>query len=357
MAGQQHGQDNGRQRGQSAPQNGQNGQQAALAETTSAKFVASVEKHFTAEIGDALAWTDYEKTLAQHMFLKVDAQLKALEAKREEQNRTNATPLRWENVNMAKLALDTVHRVSLGLDALIPNHIHPIPYWNKRLKKYDIDLRVGYVGKDLCRRKLAVEEPLEVRYELVYETDVFVPHVKSMNNEVENYEFRITNPFDRGRVIGGFGYIRYADPTKNRLVLVTERDFKKAEAGAQTKDFWADNKWREEMMFKTVVHRVADKLPLDPRKVNSRSYAYIEAQEAEESFEREVEGEANYRLIDVETEDQDTDASEPPADDAGGQADAPAELQAAEAQPAEQPQPKREPAASGAGRQARMPGF
>lgn len=283
--------------------------QTALA-TTSARFVAEVERQFAAEMGGALAWTEYQKTLAQHLFLKVDMQLKALEAKRIDGGK-DAPPITWDNVNLSKLALDGVHRVSLGLDALIANHIHPIPYFNRRIGKYDLDLRVGYVGKDYCRRKLAVEEPVDVVYELVYDTDKFVPYFRSRTNEIESYDFEVTSPFKRGDVIGGFGYIVYQDPKKNRLIIVTQRDFDRAEAAARTKDFWSKDKSRIEMQYKTLVHRVTDKIPLDPRKANSASYTYVEAQESETSFDQQVVADANGEIIDVDGVVQ-YDAPEPP---------------------------------------------
>lgn len=280
-----------------AEQQPQGAQSTAVTETTSARFVAAVERQFAAEVGDSLAWTDFQKTLAQHLYLKCDAQFAALEVKRRN---NDAPPITWKNIDMQKLALDAVHRVSLGLDALVPNHIHPIPYLNSRTGKYDVDLRVGYVGKDYCRRKLAVEEPLDVIYQLVHETDEFTPYLRSRSNEIEGYEFKITKPFDRGEVVGGFGYIIYRDPKQNRLIIVTQRDFKRAEAAAKSGDFWGKDKSREEMQFKTIVHRVTDKLPLDPRKVNAKSYAYVEAQEASEDIEREADEQANGRIIDIE---------------------------------------------------------
>ncbi len=267
-------------------------------QTVSARFVESVEKQFAAELGSELSWSDYQKTLAQHMFLKVDASLKALEDKRDPAK--NKVPIKWENVNKQKLALDTVHRIGLGLDALIPNHIHPVPYLNGRTKQYDVDLRVGYLGKHYCRTTLAVEQPLDIIYNLVYDSDIFKPKMKSATNEIESYEFEITKPFSRGKVVGGFGYIMYEDPKKNKLVIVTERDFLKAESAAQSKQFWGADKWREEMQFKTLVHRVADKLPLDPKKVNARSYAYVDAQENEERVQQEVDEKGNGEVIDVE---------------------------------------------------------
>ncbi|MCM1566066.1 MAG: recombinase RecT [Dehalobacter sp.] len=290
---------------------------ATALETVSAKFVSQIERQFVAEMGSALAFTEYEKTLAQHMYVKIDATLKALEDKRGQKQ--DVVPYKWENVNLPKLALDAVHRIGLGLDALIPNHIHPIPYLNGKTKKYDLDLRIGYVGKDYCRRKLAVEEPLEVLYHLVHDTDIFKPHMKSLKNEVESFEFEIANPFNRGKVVGGFGYIMYEDPKKNKLIMVTERDFKKAEGGARTKDFWSEDKWREEMMYKTIVHRVSEKLSLDPKKVNAKSYAYVEAQENDERAQQEVDQNANKTTIDVKGEILDESEHGQPDPAASGQ--------------------------------------
>jgi len=284
--------------------------------TTSEKFVRAVERQFAAQLGDALRWSDYQKTLAQHLFVRVDQQLKALEAKRT----GDGAPLAWENVNMPKLALDAVHRVNLGLDALIPNHIHPVPYWNKRISKYDLDLRIGYVGEDYCRRELAVVKPVEVVYQLVHETDTFVPYLRDRNNTIETYEFTVNKPFDRGAVVGGFGYIRYADESLNRLVIVTQRDFKKAEAAAKSGDFWGENKFREEMQFKTVVHRVAAKLPLDPMKVNAASWAAVQDAETDAELESDMDRNANGPVIDITPEHMDDDpAGEYPA---GQQAEA-----------------------------------
>jgi recombination protein RecT len=280
--------------------NGNDTSKATALATTSERFVALVQRQFTAELGDTLAWTDYQKRLAQHLFLKVDAQLRYLESRRSNDRQT---PYTWANVNLQKLALDGVHRIGLGLDALIPNHISPVPYWNNSAKKYDVDLRIGYVGKDYCHRKFAVEEPVDIIYHLVHETDHFRPIMKSLANEVEGYEFEIRQPFDRGKVVGGFGYVMYADPKKNRLVLVSQRDFQKAEAAAGSREFWSDEKWRLEMMYKTVVHRTTSKIALDPTKVNAKSYAYVEAQERETEVAEEMAMEANREVIDVDVTD------------------------------------------------------
>lgn len=268
--------------------------------TASERFASEIARQFEAEAGSPVHFTPYERTLAQHLFLKVDACLKEFETKRND----NSKPAYiWQNVNMLKLALDAVHRIHLGLDALINAHLYPVPYLNGRTNKYDIDLRVGYRGKDYYRRNSAVEPPLDIRYELVYSNDRFAPIKKDFKNEVEGYEFEITSPFDRGNVVGGFAYISYDDPKKNLLVLVGEKDFKKSESAAKSKDFWS--KYPVEMRYKTLVHRATENLPVDPRKVNTAAYAYVESQDgdAEEQARRTINQSANGAPIIVYEDD------------------------------------------------------
>ena len=267
--------------------------------TGSERFLANVETQFAAEAGAPMAFTDHEKTLAQHLFLKVDNILKDLETKRLQASNPYGSPYTWQNVNMRKLALDAVHRVKLGLDALIPNHIHPVPYWNKREGKYDLDLRVGYIGQLYYRSQMAVEKPIDIALELVYKNDKFKPIMKSFSNEIESYEFDIENPFDRGDVIGGFGYLQFENPKKNKLIIVTEADFQKSRKAAQSKTFWDGHP--VEMRYKTLVHRVTERLEIDPKKVNSASYAHVENQANDDRVAREINENANQKEIDFET--------------------------------------------------------
>lgn len=269
--------------------------------TQSERFLKNVETQFAAEAGSPIAFSDYEKTLAQHLFLKVDNVLKDLETKRLAAAKPYGSPYTWANVNMRKMALDAVHRVQLGLDALIPNHIHPVPYFNKREGKYDLDLRVGYVGKAYYRRAVAVDEPVDIACELVYSTDEFKPIKKSFSNEIESYEFNITNPFKRGDIIGGFGYLVYEDSRKNTLIMVSEEDFEKSKNAAQSKTFWDGHP--VEMRFKTLVHRVTEKLEVDPKKVNATAYAYVESQEEESELRREVNENANSEILDFKVDE------------------------------------------------------
>lgn len=281
---------------QQTPENG-TGTSITPVAAASTRFLSEVERQFGEQLGEGLSFTAHEKKLAQHLYVKVDATLKAMDERRIKAGQSNKKPYAWANVNITKLAIDAVHRIGLGLDALIPNHIHPVAYWNGKINKYDLDLRVGYVGQDYCRRRLAVEPPIAITYELVHATDTFRALPRSQGRDVETYVFEINQPFDRGPAVGGFGYITYEDPRKNHLVLVTPRDFERARNAAQTQDFWKANDL--EMLYKTVVHRVTSKIPLDPEKVNAASYARIEEQEFAADFGTEVATQANRQLVDT----------------------------------------------------------
>lgn len=284
--------------------------------TASERFALQVEKQFSAEAGTVREFTEYERTLAQHLFLKIDSTLKELEAKRTSQKQDKA-PFTWENVNMRKLAIDAVHRVNLGLDALLPAHIYPIPYFNGKEEKYDLDLRIGYEGELYYKVENAGLKPISIRYELVYETDEFLPLIRDSKNDVESYTHKITNPFKRGKVLGGYAYIEYEVPQNNRLILVSMDDFNKAKGYAKSGDFWG--KHQEEMYKKTIIHRAMKYVKPDPKKVNMASYAYVENQNVQvDEVESEISFNANAETIDIEAYSEETgEVVEPPTQPKG----------------------------------------
>lgn len=282
-----------------------NDKKQEITKPTSERFTNAVLAEFTQNAGEIMAWGPHQKMLAQHLYVKIDTQLTELEAKRLKNGETKKAPIVWANINMQKLAIDTVRRIELGLDALAPNHISPIPYFNGKLKKYDLDLRIGYEGKMFYRREIAIDPPKDVRIELVYSTDKFKPIKKSSDVQVENYEFEITNAFDRGTVVGGFGYLIYDDETKNMIILVTKKDFDKSEKKGNA-TFWTG--YPDNMKYKTIVHRVADKLGIDPKKMNA-AVADAESQD-EREFEREIADNANQTIIDVDGDKMDAKTGE-----------------------------------------------
>lgn len=275
--------------------------------TASQSFVKKVERQFNAELGQGVNWSPLQQRLAQHLFVKADAALKALEIKRASNSyKQNDPAITWQNVNMTKLAIDAVHRVNLGLDALIDNHIHIIPYLNKRTGQYDVDLRIGYKGVDHIARNFSLEQPIEIKYQLVHATDSF--EMGSNEYGGEKPIFKQSNPFDPGKVIGGFGYIRYAEPARDRVVIVEYREFEKAKKASGGVEFWGgiqkkwvdkklvdgefDEKFEKEMQFKTVVFRVCKHLTLDPEKINADTVAAMRAAELD-AIDAQVEEEVS----------------------------------------------------------------
>lgn len=288
-------------------------QNQAIAKTTTApaeapqanmseRFMHKVIHEFSGSVGE-FQITEYQRQLIQGYFIGVDRALKTAEAERLRKNEANrdhkydnTLPITWANVNMADLALDVVHYARLGLDTMQANFITPIPYLNKKAERYDINLMLGYNGIKYIAEKFALCPPKNVTIELVYSTDSFTPHKKGRGNDVESYDFEIVNPFDRGSIVGGFGYIEYDDPKKNELVIMSMKDIEKRKPKYASANFWGGKAsewnngskvevdkegWFDEMCRKTIIREVYSPkhILLDPRKVDE-NYQYMKDREA-----------------------------------------------------------------------------
>lgn len=248
--------------------------------TASERFALAVEKQYGGEVGK-LTMTEYDKTLAQHLFVKIDAAFAEMNARKSGSD----ILVSWNNINMRKLAIDAVHRVQLGIDALIPGHLYPIAYFNGKTQQYDVDLRVGYKGELFYKMRASVKPVQDVRIELVYDTDEFTVYKKGVNCDVEGYDFRVTSPFARGELVGGFGYLCFDRAEDNVLVVLSKAEIERYRAAgkAANGNFWRD--WYEQMAYKTIAHRLMDKIILDPEKINVTAMAGVEA----EGFDRPQE--------------------------------------------------------------------
>lgn len=290
------------------------------------RFTSKVMTEFGSSVGGAVQVTDYQRQLIQGYFIAIDRALKTAEEERMRKNAgnrdhekyDNSLPIVWENVNLNDLALDVVHYARMGLDMMQKNHLFPIPYKNNKAQKYDITLMPGYNGVQYIAEKYAVEKPLAVTVELVYSTDTFQPIKKSAGIQVESYEFSITNAFNRGEVIGGFGYIEYPDPKKNKLVIMTKKDIEKRKPRYASANFWGGKQkvwengkqveqetdgWYEEMCLKTIKREVYSPkhIPIDPRKIDD-NYQYLkmrEAKLAELEAQDTIDAYANGDIIDT----------------------------------------------------------
>lgn len=293
----------------------------------SERFTAKVLAEFNGNVTGALQITDYQRTLIQGYFIGIDRCLQVQEENRLRKNANNKDPkynndlpMSWQNVNLKDLALDVVHYARMGLDMMQKNHISPIPYKNNKAGQYDITLMPGYAGIEYIAKKYALDPPAAVTIELVYSTDTFKPLKKSRENRVESYDFEINNPFDRGEIVGGFGYIEYDDPTKNSLIIMTMKDIEKRKPQYASAEFWGGTKktwengkqvqvetdgWFAEMCEKTIKREVfGDKhIPRDPKKIDD-DYQYMKLREgriAEMAAQDEIDTNANTIIIDTST--------------------------------------------------------
>lgn len=291
----------------------------------SERFTAMVMKEFGTSVGTPQL-AEYQKKLVQGYFVAIDRALKTAEEERVRKNSANKDPkynndleVTWQNVNLAELATDVVHYARMGLDMMQDNHLFPIPFKNNKTKKYDVNLMKGYNGIRFISEKYALNPPTAVTIELVYSKDTFRPIKKSFGQPVESYEFAINDPFDRGELRGGFGYIEFSDPTKNKLIIMTMKDVYKRKPEYASANFWGGKAtvweggkkiekevegWLDEMVYKTIVREVFSpkNIPLDPQKIDD-NYQYMkmrEARIAEMEAQADVEAKANGKIIDTD---------------------------------------------------------
>lgn len=296
-------------------------------ESYSVRFTDMVLKEFNGNVAGGLQVTNYQRQLIQGYFIGIDRTLKTADEGRLRKNENNSDrkfdntlPITWKNVNLTALALDIINYARMGLDMMQANHLSAVPYKNKKTQKYDVTLIPGYNGIKYIAEKYALDKPADVTIELVYSTDTFKPLKKSGTNAIESYEFEINNPFDRGEVKGGFGYIEYSNSIKNKLVIMSMKDILKRRPEKAAVEFWGGEKdeydkgkktgkkikiegWFEEMCIKTIAREVysAKHIPRDPKKIDD-SYQHMilsEARIAQMQTQEEIIENANQMPIDI----------------------------------------------------------
>lgn len=304
-----------------APATTQQAEQLAMSE----RFTNTVLKEFGGSVAGALQVTDYQRTLIQGYFIVIDRALKTAEEERLRKNANNSDPkynndlpINWNTVNLNALALDLMHYAKMGLDMMQENMLFPIPYKNNKRNCYDVNLMEGYNGIRYIAEKYAVEVPTAVTIEVVYSTDAFKPIKKGKDIRIESYEFEITNPFDRGEIVGGFAYLEFTDPTRNELIIMSMKDILKRKPQYASANFWGGKQkvwesgkqveveakgWLDEMVRKTIIREAfsAKHLPRDPKKIDD-NYQYMkirEARYAEIEVQAEIATNANATLIDT----------------------------------------------------------
>lgn len=308
----------------------------------SQRFMTKVIAEFTSGVGE-IALTNFQKRLAQNYFINIDAALKSAEEKRlkKAEKYRDPLPITWANVNMELLARKVVAYARTGLDPAQKNHINMMPFKDNNGQQYQIVFIDGYRGKELVAKKYGLDKPDNVIVELVYSTDKFKSIKKDQRNQVETYEFEITNDFNRGEIVGGFYYHIYNDhPEKNKLVVMNIQDILKRKPAYASPEFWGGEKdkweydekagknkkngtehvegWYPEMCYKTVYRAAYGNITIDSQKIDD-DYLMMRQNElslAELKVDQEINENANKEPIDIELTIVDKpEADSKPADD------------------------------------------
>lgn len=304
----------------------------------SERFASMVYREYGGNVGH-VDLSDSQKQLIQGYFIGIDRALKlAEEARQRKKKNQDPTPVTWENVNLTDLAIDVYHNARMGLDMQMDNHLFAIPYKNNKTGKYDITLMQGYNGKKYIAEKYAVDTPTNVTVELVYEKDTFVAIKKSKDHPFDTYTFDINEPFNRGKVMGGFGYIEFANPVKNKLITMTVAQIEKRKPSYASPEFWGGKKpkwedgkvvgedivegWYDEMCLKTLIREVYSSrhIPRDPAKIDE-NFRFLKRRDAEYIAALENAEESDYSsaiTIDITPPDQQNSAL-PPYDSETGE--------------------------------------
>ena len=151
---------------------------------------------------------------------------------------------------------------------MLPNNLSAQVFLNGKNGKYDILFWEEYRGRELKTKKYSFYPIKNIRYELVYSKDEFKPFKKDATHPYDSYEFKITNAFDRGDIVGGFGYVEFEDPQCNILLIMSKNEIDKHKSASPSggKGFWEN--WYNEMALKTIVHKVCKQVTLDPEKID-----------------------------------------------------------------------------------------
>lgn len=208
----------------------------------------------------------------------------------------------FSEIDQNALARDLAYKARLGLDMQLPNYLYFVPYRSKKNGIVTVSLQNGYKGEIYLAMKFAKETPVNIRAELVYETDNFSIVKSDADHKGDDYIFEITDPFNRGKIKGGFGYIEYENPAKNVLIVMSEADILRHKPPYATTQFWGE--WKEEMYLKTVIKKICKRIVLDVDKYNE--YRDImeyektrEVEYAQEMVEAEAREVVNAAPIDI----------------------------------------------------------
>jgi len=257
-------------------------------ETKKLETVAkSEEQRFIQKITELESLTNHEKALAKYYFNVSNNVFEIFNKKLKK----DMPAISWQNVEFQNFIKQMILRIKLGINPILPNMTNIIPYYNSTQKKYDLVFIDGYKGLEYMAKRFAINYPKNIIFELIYETDIFIVYKKDFENRVEKYKFEITNPLNRGEIVGAFYYMEYEDETKNKLVFFNLKQLEKRKPKYASVEFWGGEKdkwengkivgkeivegWKEEMYIKTLKRHCYNSFILDVNNMNKDDNEYI----------------------------------------------------------------------------------
>lgn len=219
------------------------------------RFTMSVLKAY-GDVAKGIEVTDKEKKLIANYFIKIDEQL-----------RNSKQGYNWGMVRMNEFALTLAHTAKLGLDMSLPNMLSFIPFKHGDTGTINMVPVIGKSGYEYIAKTFGLNPPKNIFVELVYSTDKFTMVKRDVKHPCDDYTFEITSPFNRGEIVGAFGYLAYSDKSNNFIMVKSKDELMRYRPPKYDPTFWSGENLPK-MLEKTMAKQLLKKVALDPQKVN-----------------------------------------------------------------------------------------
>lgn len=279
-----------------------------VTEKTAKKDTLSMAERFTNAIvksyGDIAKDIEVSKKqlqLISNYYVKLDEMIKNPDTKIQS----------WSQVRLPELATTLAHMAKLNLDMAL-GQLSFVPFKHKDTNTFDLVPVISAKGYEYIAKTYGIEAPKHYIVELVYSTDRFSITKRDSNHECDTYTFEIKDPFNRGEIVGGFGYVEFKDKKKNFVLAMSKEDILKYKPQFAKDSFWTGENGKK-MYEKTIAKQLLKRIALDPDKVNEVESAFsrIETEEINyTAFEAKQEVEENMctsDIVDIEYEDCEAD--------------------------------------------------
>jgi recombination protein RecT len=215
--------------------------------------------------------------LALNYYTRLDNELK----------KSTATKL-WKDIAFDDFLAKSIAYANIGIDPLAPKMLSFTLFKNKSTLLFDIVFVEDVRCMELLARRFGVNCPENITVELIYSTDVFSMIKKDLSHPSEGYVLEVSNPFNRGEIIGGVSLMEYENPAYNKVRIMSMADITKrvktTDYSGKETSFWKN--FKPEMCEKTIGKNAWSKVVLNTTEL-SEYYAIKPSEDVKEDFEPE----------------------------------------------------------------------